>query len=75
MAFTDLLETQHDFLISHLRGTKRELSQKQASANYGIENLRARMSELRSEGFQVRTRKNYEGKTSYKVVRRMLWED
>lgn len=73
MAFTKLNTSQHDFLITHLRGTGKEMTSKQANATYGIKNLRARISEMRSEGFKVRTRKNYEGLTSYAVSRRKVW--
>lgn len=71
MSFATLKTTQRDFLVNYLRGTGRELSSAQAESLYGIMNLRARMSELRSDGFTVRTRKNTVGRTAYAVSRRV----
>ena len=73
MAFAQLTTSQKDFLVKYLRGTGTELSAAQAEALYGIQNLRARMSEIRGEGFVVRTRKNTAGNTAYAVSRRMVW--
>ena len=72
MAFTKLTTSQRDFLVGYLRGTGKELSAAQAKANYGINQLPARMSELRTEGFKVRTRYNTVGTLSYAVSRRMI---
>ena len=72
MAFTTLTTSQKDFLVNYLRGTGRELTSASAASNYGILNLRARISELRQDGFKVRTRKNTVGTTSYSVSRRMV---
>lgn len=72
MSFTTLATSQNDFLVGHLRGTGRELTAAQADATYGIRNLPARISELRDQGFRVRTRKNTVGTTSYAVSRRMV---
>jgi hypothetical protein len=44
---------QNRFLENHLRGTGRTLTEAQAAARYGIENLRARVFDLRSLGLQV----------------------
>lgn len=71
MAFATLKTTQKTFLVKYLRGTGRELSSAQADVLYGIKNLRARMSEIRTEGLTVRTRKNSEGRTAYAVSRRV----
>lgn len=71
MAFTNIKTSQRDFLVEYLRGTGRELSAAQAQSLFGIRNLRARMSELRANGFRVRTRLNGEGRTAYAVSRRM----
>ena len=73
MSFTTLTTTQNDFLVDYLRGTRRELTEAQAKAWYGIQNLRARVSELRWEGFKIRTRKNTVGTTSYAISRRKNW--
>jgi Helix-turn-helix domain len=72
MSFTNLTVPQNEFLVSYLRGTGRVLTSRQADALYGIRNLRARISELRQEGYQVRTQKNTVGTTNYAVSRRMI---
>ena len=69
-SFTKLTVTQNEFLENYLRGTGRTISQAQAEATYGIRNLRARMSEFRSEGLKVKTEKNTEGRTAYRVSAR-----
>lgn len=69
-SFTTLTVSQNVFLENYLRGTGRTLSQAQAEATYGIKNLRARMSEFRSEGLRVKTEKNTEGRTAYRVSSR-----
>mgnify|MGYP000515758431 CR=1 FL=1 len=61
---------QKAFLESYLRGTGRTISAAQAKANYGIQQLPARMSELRSAGMVVKTTTNTAGNTAYKVVAR-----
>ena len=70
MAFTTLSTTQNEFLESYLRGTGRNLSAAQAESTYGIMNLRARMSELRSAGLKVTREKNTEGRSTYRVSAR-----
>ena len=70
MSFTQLSSTQNAFLESHLRGTSRTLSAKQALATYGIQNLRARISELRSVGLKVNTGINSTGQTTYGISSR-----
>lgn len=71
MAFTNIKISQRDFLVEYLRGTGRELSAAQAQSLFGIQNLRARMTELRQDGYRVRTRINTLGRTAYAVSRRM----
>jgi len=71
MSFTNLTVPQKSFLISYLRGTGRELTSRAADSLYGIQNLRARMTEIRQEGYKVRTQKNTVGTTNYAVSRRM----
>jgi len=61
---------QTQFLHDYLRGTGKTISEAQASANYGIKNLSARISELRSAGLRVTTDKNKSGKTVYSVSAR-----
>jgi len=68
--FTTLTVSQNEFLETYLRGTGKTLSEAQAVATYGIKNLRARMSEFRSEGLRVKTQKNTEGRTAYRVSAR-----
>ncbi len=70
MSFTKLTTTQNEFLESYLRGTGRTLSAAQAEATYGIKNIRARMTQLRSAGLKVRTTRNTEGRTAYKISAR-----
>ena len=67
MAFTKISTTQVEFLEDYLRGTGRTLSEAQARALYGIENLRARMTDLRQAGLRVRREKNSEGRARYAV--------
>ena len=68
--FTTLTVPQVTFLESHLRGTGRQISEAQAKATYGIMNLRARMSDLRSAGLKVYRDKNTEGRAAYSVSSR-----
>jgi hypothetical protein len=75
MSFTNLKSTQVAFLENHLRGTNRTLSAAQASATYGIQNLRARMSELRTAGLTIRKSTNTEGRTAYAISRRDVFGD
>lgn len=75
MAFTTLLSTQVEFLEKHLRGTGRTMSAKQANATYGIKNIRARMTEFRQAGLQVRTTKNKNGLSMYAISRRDVCGD
>ena len=70
MAFTKISTTQVEFLEDYLRGTGRTLSEAQARALYGIENLRARMTDLRQAGLRVRREKNSEGRARYAVSAR-----
>lgn len=70
MAFTTLTSTQKSFLEQHLRGTGRAMSAAQARETYGIMNLRARISELRSAGLRVVNTRNSSGNTAYVVSRR-----
>jgi hypothetical protein len=62
--------TQNEFLVTHLRGTGKELTVAQAKTQYGIKNLRARVCELRKAGLKVLSRKNYRGAASFKISAR-----
>ncbi len=70
MSFIKIATTQKEFLEQHLRGTGREITSAQASATFGIKNLRARLTEFRQVGLKVKTRKNYAGRTAYSVSAR-----
>lgn len=61
---------QKQFLETYLRGTGRTLSAAQARANYGIEQLSARISELRSAGLRVSTSPNTTGRVAYSISAR-----
>jgi hypothetical protein len=64
---------QTDFLISYLRGTGRTLTARQADRLFAIKNLRARISEIRSLGLNVRTEKTVDGRNKYAVSSRDVW--
>ena len=73
MSFTKLRTTQNEFLEAHMRGTGVELTVKQARATYGVQNLRARICELRKAGLNVQSRKNYMGAASYRIPSRDMF--
>lgn len=75
MSFTTIKSTQVAFLEKHLRGTNREMSAAQARETYGIQNLRARVSEMRQAGLTVRKGVNTKGRTTYAVSRRDVFGD
>jgi hypothetical protein len=64
------VKNQAVFLENYLRGTGKTLSAAQASANYGIKKLTARISELRAAGLNVKTITNTTGNTAYKISAR-----
>ena len=66
------VKNQASFLERYLRGTNKTLSIAQAQANYGIEKLTARISELRAAGLNVKTITNTSGNTAYKISARDL---
>lgn len=70
MAFTNLTVPQVEFLEDYLRGTGRTLTEAQARATYGIQNLRARITDLRAAGLRIRTEKTTEGRAKYLVSAR-----
>ena len=70
MAFTKLTTSQTAFLEQYLRGTGKALTEADASARFGIKNLRARMTDLRNAGLVVRTDVATTGKTRYTVSAR-----
>ena len=76
MAFTQLKTTQNQFLEGYLRGTTRTLTSAQAESLYGIRNLRARVSELRDLGLNVKTvPTKTTGRVAYKMSRRDVFGD
>jgi hypothetical protein len=66
------VKNQVSFLERYLRGTNKTLSVAQAQANYGIEKLTARISELRAAGLNVKTIINTSGNTAYRISARDL---
>jgi len=64
------VKNQVSFLERYLRGTNKTLSVAQAQANYGIEKLTARISELRAAGLNVQTITNTSGNTAYRMSAR-----
>jgi len=64
------VKNQKAFLEGYLRGTGRTLSANQATANYGITQLAARMHELKKMGLKVTTVKNTTGNNAYRISAR-----
>ena len=70
MSCTTIKSDQKTFLESYLRGTGKTLTAADARARFGIQNLPARMSELRAAGLNVKTDVATTGKTRYAVTAR-----
>jgi hypothetical protein len=70
MAFTKIKTNQKAFLETYLRGTGKSLTAKDAAARFGIQQLPARMSELKAAGLNVKTSKSTVGTTKYSVTAR-----
>lgn len=70
MSFTTIKSNQKAFLESYLRGTGKTLTAADANARFGIQNLSARMSELRAAGLNVKTDVATTGKTRYAMTAR-----
>lgn len=70
MANLAKVSNQKAFLEKYLRGTGRTLSDAQAKANYGINKLSARISEMRDAGLVIYTDENTAGKATYRIVAR-----
>lgn len=45
----------------------REITSAQAKSMWNVANLRARISEIRQEGYEIQTRTNYRGLTAYSL--------
>ena len=70
MSFTTIKTNQKTFLETYLRGTGKTLTAAYANARFGIQNLPARMSELKAAGLNVKTDIATTGKTRYAVTAR-----
>jgi len=70
MAFTTINGSQAAFLERYLRGTGRTITEADARARFGIGNLRARMSDLRAQGLNVRVDTSSKGTARYAVSAR-----
>ena len=70
MANLAKVTNQVAFLEKYLRGTGKSLSAEQAKANYGINKLSARISEMRDAGLVIYTDENSAGKATYRIVAR-----
>lgn len=74
MSFTQIKTTQNRFLETHLRGTTRTLTSAQARSLFGIQNLSARVSELRDLGLNVQTiPTKTTTRAAYRMSRRTTW--
>ena len=60
--------SQKEMIVIELRGTGISLTAEEALKMFGIQNLRARMSELRHAGLRVRTTTLHEGKPGRPAV-------
>ena len=70
MAFTKLKTNQKTFQETYLRGTGKTLTAKDANARFGIQQLPARMSEMKSAGLNVKTDIATTGATRYSITAR-----
>ncbi len=70
MAFTKIKSNQKTFLETYLRGTGKSLTAKDAAARFGIMQLPARMSEMKSAGLNVKTDIASTGYTRYSMTAR-----
>lgn len=69
MSFTTLNVSQNAFLEQYLRGTGKTLTVAEARSRFGIQNLRARMTELRQAGLRVNVSETRNGTARYSVSR------
>jgi hypothetical protein len=70
MSFTTITSNQTAFLETYLRGTGRTITAADAKARFGIQNLTARVSELRAAGLNVKSDVATTGKTRYSMTAR-----
>jgi hypothetical protein len=64
--FKGNIMTQHEKLIGFFNSGK-EITHKQAAGLFGVTNLSARVSELRSRGYSIYTNKTKNGKTAFRM--------
>ena len=69
-SFTTIKSKQTAFLETYLRGTGRTITAADAKARFGIQNLTARITELRDVGLIVRVDTASTGKARYAVSAR-----
>ena len=69
-SFTTIKSNQTAFLETYLRGTGKTITAADAKARFGIQNLSARMSDLRAAGLNVRVDTATTGKARYAVSAR-----
>lgn len=55
------MTTQRQFLVNTLRGTGMTMTAREGREMHGIQQMGARMSEIRAHGLRVRTTPNYTG--------------
>ena len=72
MSFTTIKSNQTAFLETYLRGTGKTITAADAAARFGIQNLTARMSDLRAAGLNVRVDQSSKGTARYAVSARDL---
>jgi hypothetical protein len=70
MSFTTIRSNQKAFLETYLRGTGKTITSADAKARFGIQNLTARVSELREAGLNVKAEPATTGKTRYSMTAR-----
>ena len=70
MSFTTIKTNQKAFLETYLRGTGRTITAADAKARFGIQNLTARVSELRDAGLNVKAEVATTGKLRYSMTAR-----
>tara|TARA_B100000579_G_scaffold406405_1_gene392830 strand:+ start:282 stop:539 length:258 start_codon:yes stop_codon:yes gene_type:complete len=70
MAFTTIKTNQKTFLENYLRGTGKTLTAKDAKARFGIQQLPARISEMKAAGLNVKTDIATTGATRYSITAR-----
>jgi hypothetical protein len=60
--------TQNEQIVKYLSVPTRTLTEAQARSRFGVQNLRARISELRSDGTRIVTTTNSKGRAAYSLA-------